>query len=199
MKKTFQLHQAKKRNRKVMITEIAIEKVPYIRYEGLSQEQNEIMQGLAKLVLRLAKDKNNSNEVAVTSDLACEHPLSNCGMAFGDEVSVDICADTLSFHLLMSGKETIIVMLHNHPSTRTFSLKDIEFMILYERLRIFVVVTNQGTIHYMKKNENFDVKEAIIMYNNIIRKYLEKNMSYNMYQAALEFLNDCDSVGLYYE
>ena len=34
------LGQAKKRNAKVWITEVAIEKVPFIEYKGLTEKQN---------------------------------------------------------------------------------------------------------------------------------------------------------------
>ena len=60
------LEQAKKRTEKVYITDIAIQKVPYIKYKNLSEEQNHIMRQLARDVLALAREYNNSNEVAIT-------------------------------------------------------------------------------------------------------------------------------------
>ena len=39
----FDLGQGKKRNKKVFITDIAIEKVPFIEYKGYSKEQNNVM------------------------------------------------------------------------------------------------------------------------------------------------------------
>ena len=42
-----ELEQAKKRNNKVKITNIAISKVPYIEYKNMTEEQNLIMQKLA--------------------------------------------------------------------------------------------------------------------------------------------------------
>lgn len=88
------LGQAKKRNAKVWITEVAIEKVPYIEYKGLSGRQNENIQKLAKRVLRLSKEQNNSNEVAITCDIADENMMDNFGVAFGDEISVSVNSDT---------------------------------------------------------------------------------------------------------
>ncbi|MCM1385645.1 MAG: hypothetical protein NC243_14040, partial [Lachnoclostridium sp.] len=64
-----QLRQAKKRDKKVYITDIAIEKVPYVEYRGMDEEQNKNMQSLARLVLTLAKNENDSNEVAITWDM----------------------------------------------------------------------------------------------------------------------------------
>ncbi len=54
---------AKKRNKKVSITDIAINKVSYIYYKDFTEEQNDIMYELAKDVLILSQQYNNSNKV----------------------------------------------------------------------------------------------------------------------------------------
>ena len=51
------LGQAKKRNAKVWITEVAIEKVPFIEYKGLTEKQNENIQKIAQEVLRLSRER----------------------------------------------------------------------------------------------------------------------------------------------
>ena len=53
----------------------AIEKVPFIEYHGFDNERSKIMQELAKNVLILSKEENDSNEVAITCDLGTENPL----------------------------------------------------------------------------------------------------------------------------
>ena len=111
------LEQAKRRDRKVYITDIAIDKVPYIRYAGFTDERNTIMWELAKDVLLLSKEKNDSNEVSITCDLGADNPLSSFGVSLGTEHEVDILADTLSNHIIVSRKSVAVVVLHNHPST----------------------------------------------------------------------------------
>lgn len=51
------LNQSKRRDKKIYITDIAIDKVPYIKYDGFTDERNQIMQELAKDVLVLSKEK----------------------------------------------------------------------------------------------------------------------------------------------
>ena len=75
------LEQAKRRDRKVYITDIAIEKVPYIEYHGYDEDKCKIMQELAKNVLLLSKEENDSNEVAITCDLGIENPLEQFGIS----------------------------------------------------------------------------------------------------------------------
>lgn len=97
-----ELEQAKSRNRKIYITEIAIDKVPFIQYDGFTDEQSKIMQELAKDVLLLSKEKNDSNEVAITCDLGAENPLGYFGVSMGTEHEIDILADTLSKEALIN-------------------------------------------------------------------------------------------------
>lgn len=58
------------------------------------------MQELAKDVLRLSKEENNSNEAAITCDFACDNPLEEFGVVLGTEHEVDILADTFLNHIL---------------------------------------------------------------------------------------------------
>lgn len=72
-----ELEQARKYGNKIHITDIAIKKVRYIEYKDLTDAQNAIMQRLAKEVLFLSQTYNDSNEVAITCDLALSEPLEN--------------------------------------------------------------------------------------------------------------------------
>lgn len=193
-----QLRQAKKRNKKVYITDIAIEKVPYVEYRGMDEEQNKNMQSLARLVLTLAKNENDSNEVAITWDME-RGDIGKYGVAYGTEHNVNMCSDTYSYHLLHSGGNVIIVVLHNHPSTRTFSFDDIFALMVYRSIQYMVVVTNQGTIHYLKKEKNYDEKAAGILYNEYVGKCKGIKDVEKIYDATLEFLKRCSEVGLYYQ
>ena len=132
------LKQAKRRDKKVYITDIAIEKIPYIKYRGYDENKCKIMQELAKNVLLLSKEENDSNEVAITCDLGIENPLEQFGISLGTEHEVDILADTLSNHIIVSQDSVAVVVLHNHPSTQTFSLQDIQFFLQYPMLEVIV-------------------------------------------------------------
>ncbi|MCM1465951.1 MAG: hypothetical protein NC094_11080 [Bacteroidales bacterium] len=193
-----QLRQAKKRDKKVYITDIAIEKVPYVEYRGMDEEQNKNMQSLARLVLTLAKNENDSNEVAITWDME-RGDIGKYGVAYGTEHDVNICSDTYSYHLLHSVGDVIIVVLHNHPSTKTFSLTDIYSLMKYRAIQYMVVVSNQGTIHYLKKEKNYDENKAGILYNECNKRSRESKNVEEMYEAVLGFLRRCHEVGLYYK
>ncbi len=192
------LEQAKRRDRKIYITDIAIDKVPYVRYYGFDDEQNKMMQELAKDVLLLSKEKNDSNEVAITCDLGADNPLENFGVSLGTEHEVDILADTLSNHIIISRKSVAVVVLHNHPSTQTFSLQDIQFFILHSMIEVIVVVSNQGTVHYLKRDREFEYKKAIQLFRECIEGLGKDSPAIEMYMASLTFLAKCSEAGLFY-
>lgn len=192
------LKQAKRRDRKVYITDIAIDKVPYIKYDGFTEERNRIMQELAKDVLLLSKERNDSNEVAITCDLGAENPLGSFGVSLGTEHEVDILADTLSNHIIVSRESVAVVVLHNHPSTQTFSLQDIHFFIRHPMIEVIVVVSNQGTIHYLKRDIEYDYKKAFQLFQECICELGKDSPKMEMYMASLTFLAKCSEVGLFY-
>ena len=193
-----ELEQAKRRDKKIYITEIAIEKVPHIQYLGFDNDRNEIMRLLAQNVLRASKEMNDSNEVAFTCDLGIEDPLDQIGVSFGTEHEIDIFSDTLSNHLIVSEKSIAVVVLHNHPSTQTFSLQDISFFLKYTAIEVIVVVSNQGTVHYLMRDKDFDLKRAYDLFGDCIEGLNPDTALNEFYLAALSFLAKCSEAGLYY-
>lgn len=193
-----ELEQAKRRDRKIYITDVAIDKVPLIEYKGFTEIQNKIMQELAQEVLTVSKDINESNEVAITCDLGVQDPLENYGIALGTEHEVNVLADTLSNHILVSRKSVAVVILHNHPSSQTFSLQDIQFFIEFPMIEVIVVVSNQGTVHYLKRDKDYNVKQAINLFKECIDGLSKNSPMLEVYLASLSFLAKCSEVGLYY-
>lgn len=192
------LEMAKKREKKVYITDIAIDKVPFIRYKGFTDAQNHVMRELAQEVLTVSKNENNSNEVAITCDLGMDDPLEVYGVSFGTEHEVDVRADTLSNHILVSQKSVVVVVLHNHPSKQTFSIQDIRFFIEFSTLEVMVVVSNQGTVHYLKREDSYNLKKAIALFNECVEDLKKNSPLTEIYIAALSFLARSSEVGIYY-
>ncbi|MCM1267206.1 MAG: hypothetical protein NC302_04800 [Bacteroidales bacterium] len=192
------LKQAKRRDRKIYITDVAIDKVPLIEYKGFTVTQNSIMRNLAQEVLAVSKNINESNEVAITCDLGTQDPLENYGVALGTEHEVNVLADTLSNHILMSRNSVAVVVLHNHPSTQTFSLQDIQFFIEFPMIEVMAVVSNQGAVHYLKRDKEYQVKDAIELFEECIDGLTKNSPVTEIYLASLSFLAKCSEVGLYY-
>lgn len=62
--KIGELKQSKCRNRKVFITDVAVDKVPLIQYKGLTGRQNRIMRKLAQAVKLFQMCARNLNKTS---------------------------------------------------------------------------------------------------------------------------------------
>ena len=76
------------------------------------------------------------------------------------------------------------------------SLEDIYLLIGQDNLKYMVTVSNQGQIHYIKKEEDFNAQNAGMMYNRIRSE--GKRHGISVYQMSLTFLKRCNEVGLFY-
>ena len=83
-------------------------------------------------------------------------------------------------------------------STQTLSMEDVYFFLHYDALRYIIVVSNQGMIHYMMKDLNFDASTATTMGKECTQDLAKDSDKKEHYNAALDFLAHCSEVGLYY-
>lgn len=196
------LEMSKKRDKKVMITEEAIRKVPYIRYREIPEQQYDILQSLAMRVLELSKERNDSNEVSITYSYDPDMVLAGeelIGVHFGDEHSVDPLADPQTFHLIMKSQECAVVSLHNHPSLSLVSLMDIRFFLRYHSIKLLIIVTNLGSVSYLVKSSKYDYVAAIDFVNKVITMHNKENNIKGYQKAVQYFLSNCYKVGIIYE
>lgn len=70
------MEQAKRRDHKIYITDMAIEKVGKVNLSDFSEEQLSAMQDRHKELLRIAKENNGSNEVLFIDDLKFKSEVS---------------------------------------------------------------------------------------------------------------------------
>jgi proteasome lid subunit RPN8/RPN11 len=198
-----ELEMAKKRDHKIVITDEAISKVPRIKYKDIPENEYDNIQELAKSVLKISKDENDSNEVAVTyslrSDKLIERGERYIGVALGSEHSVDPLSDTTAYHLVSSEEECVIIVLHNHPSLSDFSLTDVQFLLEYDNVKMMVVVTNLGSISYLVKRKNYNQKDAIALFNKAVKKNNDAKDLKALQDAADYFLKSSYNVGICYD
>lgn len=199
----FDLGMAKKRDHKIMITDEAIEKVPLVKYKDIPEEVYPILQELAKEVLRVSKEENDSNEVALTFSLEyldlIREGREYFGIALGDDHSVDPRLNAVAGHLIMASTGCVVIVLHNHPSLSKFSLDDVQFFLRNETVKMMVVITNLGAISYLTKSKKYDYGESVKLYNESVNIHNEGS-GLRDYQKAVEwFLSNSHKVGIIYD
>ena len=185
---------SKDRFKKVDITDIAIKKVRRIVYKGLTEEQNDMLYRLSRFVLIQAQQENDSNESAITIDL--NDLNGRFGTVNGTDHYVDVDADPVSYHLLRTGM--FVAVIHNHPSTQTLSIEDVRFFLHFIRLKMMIVVSNQGTVHYLMKDNEYDYTAAEQLRRECVADLTKDSSERECYEAALDFLTHCSEAGLYY-
>ncbi len=197
------LEMAKKRNHKIMITDEAITKVPRVQYKEISETEYDNIRELARQVLQISKDENDSNEVALTYSLESKKLIEEgkryLGIALGAEHDVDPLSDSTSYHLIHATKDCVVLVLHNHPSLSAFSLSDIQFLLRYSTVKLMVVVTNLGNISYLVKNDKYDFEKAVVLFNEAIDLNNKAKNINDLQEAAEYFLKSCYNVGINYE
>lgn len=197
------LEMAKKRDHKIMITDEAIEKVPLVKYKEIPESEYLMLQELAKEVLTVSKNDNDSNEVALTYSLDYRNLIAEgkefMGIVLGDEHSVDPCMNTISYHLIAASFECVVIVLHNHPSLSKFSLEDVKFFLRNGTVKMMVVVTNLGSISYLVKKDKYNQRKAVEIYNSAVSMHNEGNGIRDYQKAVSYFLSSCHEANIVYE
>lgn len=197
------LSMGNKRNHKVMITDIAIDKVPFVKYKTIPENEFANLQNLAKRVLKLSKEKNNSNEVAIIYSLEHEKLMQEgrpyLGISFGTKHGVNPLENPISFQLLHTATSCVMICIHNHPSLSKISLDDVSFFLKQEQLKMLIAVTNLGSISYIVKSDKYNFNYAVDILNQAITINNTGNNLKDYQKAALYFLNNCYKANIIYQ
>lgn len=195
------IKMSNKKNHKIDITDVAINKVGVIEFEAIPKEEHLIISNLAKMVLEISKECNNSNEVSITYKMGTDirDLESSIGVQFGNEYEVDPLGNTTSYHIIKGQNECIVILLHNHPSLSSFSLDDIYFFLSYHAIKMMVLISNKGDIHYMVKNDKYDVDKNMLLLNKAGNEYNKSKSLKKKFEAISIFFKGCKKNGIIYK
>jgi hypothetical protein len=186
--------EQKKRNRPIKITDIAITKIPRIKFHGFTPDDNRFIQDQHKLLLTMAKEENDSNEVGMLVDII----NWNTWIIMGNGNEVETRDNPEAYKALKSYRKNQLLFMHNHPSTGTFSGTDFKTFCNNNSLFIITVVGNDGNVRTLTKENNFNPENALLYYNHLATvKY--KNYKNNGTLAMRELLKNCNDIGLSYK
>ncbi|MBR3623473.1 MAG: hypothetical protein IKN43_09035 [Selenomonadaceae bacterium] len=187
------MEQAKKRDHKIFITDIAIDKVPYVAVDELSRTLCEAIQNEHKEILRISQTKNDSNEVLTLMPINLkETPIR----VLGNEFRVDPNTHPQAISLFSRSNRQEIMYLHNHPSTNSFSLVDIMAFISQGEISLLSVVTNQGEVYILYKSSKYDFSVSSELFKEIYMNYQAGVLEHGA--AVKKFLKICMKGGVIY-
>lgn len=152
-----ELKQAKTRDKKIIITDMAIDKANAPDIPFFSPEQNLRFKELNKELLRKAQCENDSNEVAILFD-----PVSlTYQIAFGGTSSVNILENPMARDMIRNSGENSLFLLHNHPSTKIFSYTDIGVLLTNDSYAGMTAVANTGVVSTIYKTSRYNRNVAL--------------------------------------
>ena len=199
---------------KYIITDEAINRIPYIKFPGFTEEQCLRIQQLEKMLLNIARLKNNSNEAVLTYRLdgdSFSNATERIAVAYGNEERVDVFSDEKTKRLFETSKELMIISIHNHPNDTFYSFNDLLFFYKHDEIRLFNVVTNTGNISSLSRNDLYLKNEAftylIDLLKNNVPNFTESafnaikiSREHRMiaYAVMKKWLNNIESFGLNY-
>ena len=186
------LEQAKKRDHKVLITDAAIEKVGIVELSDFSDEQMSKMQEKHKNLLLLSKEQNNSNEVLLIDDLNMRSEVQ----IFGDEFSVSPASNPFAVSIIGRAEKYSLIYMHNHPSTNTFSVADLDTFICEGPIKTMSVVTNQGEVYVINKTSRFDYNNARQLMVEVYDSFRSDTIDNK--EFVKRFLRECSKGGIEY-
>ena len=186
----FSYLQQHKKGDKVMITEQAIQKVAKVSPNTCSSEQANKIQEMHKEILRISREQNMSNEVAmiIGSGGKVSAPV------LGEKNNVNVTGDPEIYHALRSSDFRSITLAHNHPGLSYFSYEDIGIFVQYPSIQTMTVVSNQGKVWYISKKEKYDDEKVLELYlktgekmsgeknTDVVEKFLKS--AYNMIERG---------------
>lgn len=185
------LEQAKKRDRKIEITDIAIDKITKSTVSEFSDVQNKLVDEVHKELLTKSKNCNNSNEVACIFDINSAEKV----FQYGTEHSVNIFNNPTAFSMSNCANDNSLFLAHNHPSTQGFSYADLGVFLSNDSIVAMSVVSNTGHVRILYKSSGYSYTKALEKLLEIKKKLGEYSADIDLSIVKL-FLKNSDKIGI---
>lgn len=171
----FRDFRQKERNKPIKITDIAISKVRKTEIFGFNDAENQYIQQQHKRLLQISKDSNNSEEAAIVIDIIQWHEE----LVIGSGNKVNMENNSKACQIIIAYPKNTILVMHNHPSTSTFSGEDFKMFCDHEPIYVMTVVGNDGSVQVMVKDINFDGQAVKTKYYRLAEKYKSQGFKNN--------------------
>lgn len=147
---------------------------------------------LHKELLSKAKEENDSNEVAYLFDpVTLSHE-----MEYGNEKSVNVFNNPLARDMLRNSEEKSLFLLHNHPSTKSFSYSDIGVLLMYDNIGGMTAVANNGVVSAVYKTSSYDPVLALSIIKEIRSNYPKRLSGEDDLAIVKQFLKNGKKCGI---
>lgn len=175
------LHENKK-GPITVITESAINRVPFMKLTRLTEKEAKKLQAIHKRLLEESRVHNQSNEVGykMTPDFKPKETK------YGSD-------DKLIFSSVSISPKTYVA--HNHPRNNSYSINDLLFFYENEDVQLLTIVKNNGNIELLDK-ANFDKSKFKTLVRRNIKKYTSNKGEIDYAKVVGQTLKEASKKGL---
>ncbi len=106
----------------------------------------------------------------------------NIGAVFGSARSVNISA----LVEMVDDEKCIFLVVHNHPSDKPFSPRDLSTFISIPNMAILIVLGNNGSIYTIEKTDNMLIEEGICEIRKLLINYRNNLLTFSDIVKKLE-------------
>lgn len=165
--------------------------------KDFDSEERKVLNYILKLQIDIVKKVKNK-EIALVYDkkgyVNQEKQWIFSVEGKSDSLVLDLATDTDIFHLLQPYADAILIVSHNHPNNKTFSLTDIETFLSEQNIKTIIAVTNKSI--FILNKYKFNKSKYLSIKNELQIKY--KNKYYDPYLTELRntWLNRMESMGI---
>ena len=172
------------------VTSEGIDRIPFIKFETLSDEKSLLLQQAGKDILNYVKNEIEGTEAFIAYNMDMKEIERNIGNANDLKISVPPYDDDR-------------IVIHNHPSCLIFSPKDLERFSDDYSIQILGAIGNNGNVYYIEKTDDFDYNQYNFEYYILKNKYgsvdnkgkYKFNSDNDLFKFIEEFMDRGDTIG----
>lgn len=162
------------------ITDQTINCVPKVSIPQYSEEELLFIQEQHKELLRVAKNENNSNEVA----FVLKNNFKSKDVILGSETGVEFGT--------LSGRDLFV--MHNHPRNSSFSFDDLVEFIGNKSIKSLSIVKNNAGVEVLTKNKDYNILNLLTELSRLEKRNVKTGSNAEYRKIIDKFIKKYDEL-----
>lgn len=162
------------------ITDQTINCVPKVSIPQYSEEELLFIQEQHKELLRVAKNENNSNEVA----FVLKNNFKSKDVILGSETGVEFGT--------LSGRDLFV--MHNHPRNSSFSFDDLVEFIGNKSIKSLSIVKNNVGVEVLTKNKDYNILNLLTELSRLEKRNVKTGSNAEYRKIIDKFIKKYDEL-----
>lgn len=162
------------------ITDQTINCVPKVSIPQYSEEELLFIQEQHKELLRVAKNENNSNEVA----FVLKNNFKSKDVILGSETGVEFGT--------LSGRDLFV--MHNHPRNSSFSFDDLVEFIGNKSIKSLSIVKNNAGVEVLTKNKDYNTLNLLTELSRLEKRSIKTGSNAEYRKMVDKFIRKYDGL-----